>query len=74
MFLRYIVRTVTTLQNSSDWLYHRGFSAVGAGSAEWLDRPSYLALFGEPRNIEEEVRASQFAQAEGLRYANQEHR
>merc|ERR1711998_325380 len=50
--------------NSSqeDWVFHRAFDAVGAGS-QWLDRPAYVAMFGEPPDLRHEIYASQFAQA-----------
>lgn len=64
------------LSPNNSWTFHRAFGAVGLGGEEWLSRASYLALFGGGAldSLEKEVRASQFAQAEGLRYANQAHR
>ena len=60
---------------SADWVFHRAFGAVGAaGSPYWADRDAYLPLFGPRAAMIEEVRVSQWAQAEGLRYANQAHR
>lgn len=41
---------------------------------DWLKPEIYTALFGELPDPETEIRASQFAQSEGLRYANQSHR
>jgi beta-mannosidase len=65
---------------SDDWVYHRGFRAVAnppsasKGSPYWTDRDAYLPLFGSLNSLEEEVAVSQWAQTEGLRYANQAHR
>ena len=59
--------------SSQEWQFHRGFDAVGAGTM-WLARDGYLPLFGTASSLENEVRASQWAHNEGLRYANQAHR
>ena len=61
------------LFNNSDWVFHRGFDAVGAGTM-WLVQDGYTPLFGPAADLEAEVRASQWAQNEGLRYQNQGHR
>ena len=56
---------------SSDpyWTWHKAFNAYGADN--WMGLAQYLHLFGELPDLETTVRASQFVQAEGLRYANQ---
>jgi beta-mannosidase len=51
------------------WTWHKAFGAYGADN--WLASAQYLHLFGELPDLETTVRASQFVQAEGLRYANQ---
>ena len=58
---------------NADYIFHRGFNAVGGG-AMWLNQDSYLPLFGQPDSLATEVKVSQWAQNEGLRYANQAHR
>lgn len=40
----------------------------------WLVQDGYQPLFGQADTLKTEVRTSQWAQAEGLRYANQAHR
>jgi beta-mannosidase len=56
----------------SVWLWHNGLASFG--SLTWLAPDIYRSLFGEQPTLEEEIRSSQFAQAEGYRYANQSHR
>jgi len=51
------------------WTWHKAFGAYGDDN--WLASAQYLHLFGELPDLETTVRASQFVQAEGLRYANQ---
>ncbi|MBI4328217.1 MAG: hypothetical protein HY674_23555, partial [Chloroflexi bacterium] len=51
------------------WIWHKAFHAFGADN--WLGSTQYRRLFGELPDLETTVRASQFAQAEALRYANQ---
>ena len=51
------------------WIWHKAFGAFG--NDNWLASAQYLHLFGELPDLETTVRASQFVQAEGLRYANQ---
>lgn len=51
------------------WTWHKAFGAYGADN--WMGSAQYLHLFGELPDLETTVRASQFVQAEGLRYANQ---
>jgi beta-mannosidase len=51
------------------WTWHKAFGAYGADN--WMASAQYLHLFGELPDLETTVRASQFVQAEGLRYANQ---
>ena len=52
-----------------NWNWHKAFNAYGADN--WLGSAQYLQLFDELPDLETTVRASQFVQAEGLRYANQ---
>jgi beta-mannosidase len=56
----------------SVWLWHNGLASFG--SLTWLAPDIYRSLFGEQPTLEEEIRSSQFAQAEGYRYAHQTHR
>ncbi len=56
----------------SVWQWHNGFEAYT--TSDWLKPEIYHPLFGKPANLENEVKVSQFSQAEGLRYANQSHR
>jgi len=57
--------------SQEDWVFHR---ASGVYGTIWLSRDSYVPMFGEPLDLKHEIYASQFAQSEGLRYANQAHR
>lgn len=59
--------------NSTEYIFHRAFDAVGAGSM-WLVQDGYTPLFGQAPDLATEVSVSQWAQNEGLRYANQAHR
>ena len=59
-------------ENDPHWTWHNGFRAYIDNS--WLMPEIYRAVFGELPDLETEVRASQFVQAESLRYANQAHR
>jgi beta-mannosidase len=52
-----------------NWVWHKAFRAFGEHN--WLGLPQVTALFGEMPDLETLVRASQFVQAEALRYANQ---
>jgi beta-mannosidase len=54
------------------WRWHKGLDAYVGNT--WLLPENYRHLFGELPDLETEVRASQFAQAEGLRYADQSQR
>jgi beta-mannosidase len=58
--------------DDSIWRWHNASGAYT--SSDWLKPEIYRSLFGELPGLETEVRASQFAQAEGLRYANQANR
>ncbi|MBI2929018.1 MAG: hypothetical protein HYY24_25420 [Verrucomicrobia bacterium] len=51
------------------WRWHKAFHAFGADN--WMGSAQYRRLFGELPDLETTVRASQFTQAEALRYANQ---
>ncbi len=51
------------------WVWHKAFGAYGPDN--WMGSAQYRHLFGELPGLETTVRASQFVQAEGLRYANQ---
>ena len=54
------------------WRWHKGLDAYAGNT--WLLPENYRHLFGELPDLATEVRASQFAQAEGLRYADQSQR
>jgi hypothetical protein len=54
------------------WIWHKGLWAFMGEN--WLAPSEYEYLFGKLPDLETMVRCSQFAQAEGLRYANQAHR
>lgn len=58
--------------DNADWRWHNGFGAYLGD--DWLLPRFYRSLFGDLPDLETEVRVSQWAQAEGLRYANQAHR
>lgn len=51
------------------WNWHKAFNAYLADN--WLGAEQYLRLFGDLPDLGTTVRCSQFAQAEGLRYACQ---
>jgi beta-mannosidase len=51
------------------WIWHKAFGAYGDDN--WMGSTQYTHLFGALGDLETTVRASQFVQAEGLRYANQ---
>ncbi len=53
------------------WIWHNGLGAFGETNQLWLLPSQYLNLFGNPSDLENTIRCSQFVQAEGLRYANQ---
>lgn len=55
-----------------NWRWHNGFGAYLGD--DWLMPEVYHPLFGSLPDLATEVRVSQWAQAEGLRYANQSHR
>jgi beta-mannosidase len=65
---------LTALPTAIDsvWLWHNGLSSFGP--LTWLSPDIYRLLLGERPRLEEEIQSSQFAQAEGYRYANQSHR
>jgi beta-mannosidase len=67
-------RALTPLPTATDsvWLWHNGLASFGP--LTWLAPDVYRSLFGEQPTLQEEIRSSQFAQAEGYRYANQTHR
>lgn len=67
-------KELTPLPTAIDsvWLWHNGLASYGP--LTWLAPDIYRSLFGEQPTLEEEIRSSQFAQAEGYRYANQTHR
>lgn len=54
------------------WRWHNAFDAYLGD--DWLAPGNYRRFFGELPDLVSEVRASQWAQAEGLRYANQSNR
>jgi beta-mannosidase len=54
------------------WRWHKALDAYVLNT--WLLPENYRHLFGELPDLETEVRASQFVQAEGLRYADQSQR
>ncbi len=54
----------------NDYWHHHNAPAT----SWWLMSQIYRPLFKELKDLDTEVRVSQFAQAEGLRYANQSHR
>jgi beta-mannosidase len=56
--------------DNPDWNWHKGFNACFS-SDNWLGRNAFTALFGPAADLPSLVRHSQFAQAEGLRYACQ---
>lgn len=56
-------------ENDPVWEHHHAFNSFGKDN--WLCRPEYVNLFGNPPDLETEVRLSQFMQSEGLRYACQ---
>lgn len=58
--------------DNADWRWHNGFGAYLGD--DWLLPQFYRGLFGELPDLATEVRVSQWAQAEGLRYASQAHR
>lgn len=55
-----------------NWRWHNGFGAYMG--EDWLMPQIYRPLFGTLPDLQTEVQVSQWAQAEGLRYANQSHR
>lgn len=67
-------KELTPLPTAIDsvWLWHNGLASFGP--LTWLVPDIYRSLFGEQPTLEAEIRSSQFAQAEGYRYANQSHR
>lgn len=58
--------------NDVYWRWHNAIYAYVENT--WLMPSIYESLFGNVPDLETMVRASQLAQAEGLRYANQSHR
>ncbi|WP_181938068.1 MULTISPECIES: glycosyl hydrolase 2 galactose-binding domain-containing protein [unclassified Arenibacter] len=58
--------------NDSVMKWHNSTGAYT--QTDWLKPEIYKSLFGELPNLETEIKASQFVQSEGLRYANQSHR
>jgi beta-mannosidase len=56
--------------DNPDWIWHKGFNAC-FDPDNWLGRKAFTALFGPAADLPTLVRQSQFAQAEGLRYACQ---
>jgi beta-mannosidase len=55
--------------DNPSWTWHKGINAYGPHN--WLGRPGFTRLFGDSPDLPTLVRHSQFAQAEGLRYACQ---
>lgn len=58
--------------NNSVMQWHNSTGAYT--HSDWLKPEIYQSLFGELPDLETEIKASQFVQSEGLRYANQSHR
>ena len=56
----------------SIWKWHNAFEAYT--HHDWLENINYHKIFGKLNNLETEIKASQFVQAEGIRYANQANR
>jgi beta-mannosidase len=67
-------KELTALPTAIDsmWLWHNGLASFGP--LTWLVPDIYRSLFGEQPTLQAEIRSSQFAQAEGYRYAHQSHR
>ena len=55
-------------KKSPDLLHHNAFGAAWSNENWWLDTNAIHNLFGEPADLETLARASEFVQAEGLRY------
>ncbi len=55
-------------KKSPDLLHHNAFGAAWSNENWWLDTNAVNALFGEPADLETLAKASEFVQAEGLRY------
>ncbi len=55
-------------KKSPDLLHHNAFGAAWSNENWWLDTNAVNNLFGEPENLETLALASEFVQAEGLRY------